>query len=795
MARRFPLATAFNMIGLIVAFATFYLLMTQIIYQKTYNHDITDYKQLYRMESDYLFDEWDYCDIICRPFADALQRMPQVESYSLAEHINIPNSYATPSKFLKGDTVLEYTFTQGNNTVVSSLTDHRVDGEIEWTDSNRNGIIIPASIAKEYFGTTMAAGKSMLYLYTVNNIQQIDTFVVRGVYEDFAPNTEAWNCIYRNIGDFDTLTFYTNYRCIVKFKQFPDDIKAWTDSLKRAIVDMAITGSESPADPEEDTRLVMATKFKFTPLESSYFEHNSYTTGNSGFKAMYIILVLMSIIVIIIATINFLNFSLVESPMRIRSLNTRMVLGAERHTLRLGLVTECVIISLSACIIALACCALLINLPATRLLMDGSIVLGDHNTLILVILGIAVLVGIVAGVYPAIFATSFPPAIALKGTFGLTPQGRKLLTALLGMQLFISLLMVSYIGILYLQRNHIINSDYGYHKDQILTTSLPIDIIPDSINKLQEQLLSIPGVQGVSFSNAPLGTTDSQYMIKKIHNNQLISYRFINTDTKYMSTMGIEMAQGRDFNNNDTTAAIINEAALQQWNWLKLGDKIPTSFYGTDSVTIVGVCKGFRYATTRIGNNRPFAFILAPDMLLNTLNVSTTALKSNRERVRVEVSQTVKNMFGDEVKDAVYFNKELEKTYQNEFHFIKLVNILTFICLVVTFIGVFCMTMFETEYRRKEIGIRKVAGATTGEIVWMLCRRYGWLILISFALAVPIAWYSGDKTLNYFAQHTNNYWWIFPLGLLFVSFIMLGTVVLRSWRTARENPSESIKNE
>jgi putative ABC transport system permease protein len=121
-----------------------------------------------------------------------------------------------------------------------------------------------------------------------------------------------------------------------------------------------------------------------------------------------------------------------------------------------------------------------------------------------------------------------------------------------------------------------------------------------------------------------------------------------------------------------------------------------------------------------------------------------------------------------------------------------------FICvifIIITLIGVFCMNMFETEYRRKEIGIRKIAGARTGEVVWMICRQYIPLVLISFALATPIAIYCGQKTLDYFADHADIHWWMIALSLAIVGAITLGTVALQSWRIARENPVNSIKTE
>ena len=792
MARRFRLATAFNMIGLIVAFATFYLLMPQIYYVYTYNHNLKDYERLYLMESNYNYGGEAFSNNVCRAFTDVLDSMPDVESYSLAKHIHVQNSYDVPSKFLKEDSTVYYRLIAGNNTVVSTLTDRIVDGHIEWIDSEREGVIIPASIALDYFGTDQAAGKQMYQVHENDNLKK-DTLVVRGVYLDFAKNSEAWNCIYRNIGDEDIFSLYTEYRCIVKFKQqLPKDntkVETWTESFKKAIINsLKANGDQTSLD--EDIRDITKTSFKFTPLESSYFEHTPYTNDERGFKPFTIIFALMCLIVILIATINFANFTLAESPMRIRSLNTRLVLGADKHALRMGLVAECVVVSLTACLIALAICALLIknNLLSSNLLIE------DYHLalkLIPIMLAIAIIVGIVAGGYPAMFATSFPPAIALKGSFGLTPQGRKLLTTLVGIQLFISSLMVCFIGTLYLQRNYVFHTDYGFDKDQILTATLPTDSLND---RLRQELMNIPGITGVSFSNAPLGTTNSQYAVRLTSHGHPIGYRFFFTDTNYMSNMGIELVKGNNFDKQNTPTAIINEAAMQQWEWLDVGDIIPLWLGNPDSATIVGVCKNIRFATTLIDNKLPFAFILYPNMPLNTMNLRLDN-KADKKLIKKQVNDTIHHYFDKEAEDAAFIDDKLNETHKNEFQHFRIFNILTFICFFLTFIGVFCMTMFETEYRRKEIGIRKVAGATTGEIVWMLCQRYGWLILTSFAAAVPFALFSGRKTLDYFAQHASIKWWIFPISLLIVGGVMMGTIALRGWRTARENPTESIKTE
>ena len=168
---------------------------------------------------------------------------------------------------------------------------------------------------------------------------------------------------------------------------------------------------------------------------------------------------------------------------------------------------------------------------------------------------------------------------------------------------------------------------------------------------------------------------------------------------------------------------------------------------------------------------------------------------TNRASVKQQVDSVLTARYGSKIKPTKFFNEVLRDTYKNEFRYMNLMVIICIICLIITLIGIFCLTMFETEYRRKEIGIRKVMGATTREIIDMLCRRYALYVLISFAIAAPVAGFFGWLTLKQFPQHTIIHWWLFPLALLLVGGLMLGTIVYKSWRTAIETPSNSIKSE
>ncbi len=800
LARRFKLATVLNLAGLVVAFAAFYLLMTQIIYQLNYNHGIENCDRLYRMESDNVFNEWEYSNLVCRPFADALQRMDQVESYSFA-YIPPASEEYYKFKFVEdGKTApdtLSYLMYPGNDKVVSTLTSKKLDGDIEWRGNDQEGIIIPASIAREYFGTVKAAGKEMKF--PSDDVG----FIVRGVYEDFPGNSELSNSIYYNMQGNDSLSFEAGYQCILKFKEVPHDMQAFTRDFKQAIIDHLTEGlkanglEDQLADGLEQVRM---TNFQFTPLKSSYFEHSSFTPGKRGYKALLHILELACLLVILLATINFLNFTLAESPMRIRSMNTRLVLGASRQSLQRGMVTEGIVTALAACVIALVLCRLFERLPLFRQLIDGTLSLESHLPLVLLMLAMAVLVGIVASYYPARFATSFPPAIALKGAFGLTPQGHKLRKVLIGVQLCVSMLMIIYLGVLYKQSWFIFNSDYGFDKDRILMSELPLpetyDYRADN-DTLYQAIMQVPGVEDVAFSQSSLGQADGYGAVWTSQNDETFKFSLIYASPNYLSTMGIDIIEGRSFSPDDSLAVVINKAARNRWNWMQLGTKVSTGTGSEepDSTVIVGLCDNIRYGTTRINNEQPFTIVYKKGFeYLSSLNVRV-AEGADKEAAKQQIDELLKAKYGSGAKPIRDFDNLLSDAYMNEFRYINLMVIIASICLIITLGGVFCLTLFEIEYRRKEIGIRKISGAASHEIVWMLCRHYVNYILISFAIAAPLALYFGHRTLEYFKLKTSIDWWLFPLALVLIGAIVLGTVALQSLRAARENPVNSIKSE
>ncbi|MBR6366757.1 MAG: FtsX-like permease family protein [Bacteroidaceae bacterium] len=781
MARRFKMATALNFIGLTVAFSACYLFLTQVIYNHSYNKCLKDSERLYRVEFRDIFEEGRWEAHTSRMVADELATLPQVEGMALLQ------CWLSEWRFKNSETDVKFGICNVSNDAISILAPRLIDGRLNWKEGDTKGLIIPASVALNYFGSIRVAGRCMRDLK--------DSIPVIGVYEDMPENCSLSNCIYRNLGDEnkDNVNNW-NYTCYIKLKENVDTVglNATLGKAVTAKIDekMKALGGQGMSDSDGQSREL---KIRLTPVGKTWFSGLDLVL-DKGNRTVDWILQLACLLVIIIASINFLNFTLAESPMRIKSVNTCMVLGNSKSVLRMGLVGETVVTSFLAFVFAAVLVYLLSQSPVAHGLLSGDISLGGNILLLLAMAVVSVVVGIVAGMYPAYYVTSFQPALVLKGSFGLTPKGRKLRTALLCLQFVITSVMMVYIGILQQQIHYIFHSDYGFSKDEILQANV-WDVI-DKSDALRSELMRLTGVKNVSYSQFKLGTGDQYMGWGRGDKDHHVNFTCMPVDWHYLRTMGIEVIEGHDFNENDKDVYIINEAARKQWDWIEMDKPLLEN-----DLPVIGVCKNVRFMSTRVDNNNmPMAFLIMGDAFkgwernLGTLNVRVAA-GIDKIEMRNKIRDILIRFGAPEGTEVKFLDQELELTYNAELRFSSQVLVFSFICMVITLIGVFCMTMFETEYRRKEIGIRKVMGSSTLQILVMLCRRYVWLLLGSFVVAAPLAWYIGNEWLQDFAERTPIYWWIFLVALLRIALVTIGTVVVQSWRVANDNPINSIKNE
>ena len=792
MARRFKTATLLNLVGLAVAFAALFLFLTQVEYSASFNRSIPKAERVMRVESMMNDAPWSTHNSV--PMLEMMIEMPEVESGTL-----FPIKGYT-AEFFMGTNSVEWDWARvRKETSLEPFGAVCLDGKLSWKDDTDSGVIIPASLAQRFLGTTMAAGH---YLWNGK-----DSLQIMGVYQDFPDNCCVDNMIYSSMGDEGKSDYsewsYVGYLRLHKTadadafrSDFPERVKSMF--RKRILAENAeeynnATPEERAEIDQQLDRAVGAHHFRVTPITETYF--SGIDDDDRGNRTVHLILIWACIIVVVVAAINFLNFTLAESPMRVKGVNTRRVLGSSLTSLRLGLIGETVVVALLAFLIGMLIVHLLTRWTAITTLVQGSIELQDHLPLLGLTAVVALATGIVAGVYPAWFVTSFQPAMALKGAFGLTPRGRYMRTLLVSLQITISLVLVTYIGILLLQSRYIYHSDYGFDKDELCYAKLSAELLPKK-DAIRAELLGLGGVKDVSYSSFVLGSSTSYMGWGRASGDKSVSFTCMPVDCHYLRTMGIEVIEGRDFNEHDSDCYIINEAARKRWSWVEMDKKLLDG-----DLPVIGVCENIRYAS--IHQDRavdPVAFIIMGESYaswgdrLGMLNVRLAA-GTDKMAMRQQIRDKLIEMGDGSAVEVHFLDEQLERLYQDEFRFIRQVIVFSIICLIITLIGVFCLTMFETEYRRKEIGIRKVFGSTEGQIVGLLTSRYAQLLLVAFVIAVPLSWYMGSQWLQSFVERTTIHWWLFPAALLLVSLVTLLTATMQGWRAATENPINSIKTE
>ena len=774
--RRFLTASVLNIIGLAIAFASFFVIMTQVDYDLNFNKGYKDYQNIYRVEV-YPNDDNGWQTWMPRPLCELIgNSSPHIQA------ISIVNSFPGSAKFEVDGHQFEETTLTGFGNFMKTFQPRMIAGSADALD-RQGQALIPRSMAMRFFGSIDAVGK------TIFEGKQADNrpLTVGGVYEDFLENSQIRNYLFLPLRSDDNKDNWRNwnYNCYLRTDGTlePDELNKFVFERMKELVPERVNAM---SDDEASSFL------RFTPIADTHFSKVDNKSA-SGRTTVYLLLC-VSFLIVIIAAINFMNFTLAETPMRVKSINTQKVLGATVGSLRTGLVLEAVLISVISFGVSLL---LLLALRDSGLqdLVTASLDLTDHPLLLASTLGISVLMGVLAGLYPSYYVTSFPPALALKGSFGLSPKGRKLRTVLVCFQFFVAFMLVIAIGIMYAQSRYIRTSDYGYDKDAIVVGNMSWDAIQQR-EAVADELSRISGVEGVTYSQFVLSSNDSYMGWGRGSDDKHIQFDVLPVDYRYLKVMGIRVTEGRDFKPGDGDVYIFNEAARKKYPWMKV-DQLATD----GDYPIVGFCENIHYSTFRNDDNsQPMAFFIYGkdyadwgrwEAIVNVrISAGTDKVAVVRSLQKAMEKFTPGHDFNFRFMDQV-----LDNAYRNELRFTRQILLFSLLAIVISMIGVFGLTMFESEYRRKEIGIRKIFGSTTGEILRMFNRRYLYILIGCFIVAAPFGWWIGQHWLEGFAERTPIRAWIFLASFLLVSAITMITVTVQSWKNANENPANSIKTE
>ncbi len=772
--RRFFTASILNLLGLSIAFAACFVILTQVDYDYNYNKAYPAHDRIYRVEvnpgGEYGWQIW-----LARPFCELIgTASPHIQAFSITSLSNYPSDFEVDEHIYSE---LEFT---GFGDYLEVFQPTMVCGTTA-SLNEPSQVLISASMARRFFGTTDAIGKP---LYTGHKSHNYPS-VIGGVYQDMPENSQLGNCVFSSFRsdlnkDSWTNWNYTMYIRLDNPASLADVQQSVIESCKQKIPRDRISGTED-----------WENFIHFTPLDEVHYS----TIGNKAAtsKAALYLLLCVSVLILLTAAVNYMNFSLAETPMRLRSINTQKVLGASTVSLRVYLLLESVLVCVCGFLLSLLWLYLLKDTPLSTL-VASDLSLTAHPILLAALGGIAVCMGLLAGAYPSYYVTSFQPALALKGSFGLSPKGKMLRTFLVCFQFFVSFMLIISVGIMYLQSHYIQNSDYGYDKSVVLVGEIPDELL-DRREAIVSELSGISGIEGISISQFVLNSSDDYMSWGRGSGDRSINMVCFPVDYRYLSVMGIKITEGRDFKPGDGDVYIFNEAARKKYPWMRVDEPAVPEDY-----PIVGFCENIRFSSFR--NNdavEPMAFFIYGKDHVNwdansVLNIRVAPGVDKVDMLHRLTKATEKIAPGRDFNFR-FMDQVIDQNYHRELRFTHQILLFSLIAIVLSIIGVFCLTLFESEYRRKEIGIRKILGSSTGKILYMFTKRYLVMLVICFLLAAPFGWWIGHDWLESFSDKTPIRAWIFVISFLLVSLITILTVTFECWKNANENPANSIKTE
>ncbi|MFT3826361.1 MAG: ABC transporter permease [Chitinophagaceae bacterium] len=512
------------------------------------------------------------------------------------------------------------------------------------------------------------------------------------------------------------------------------------------------------------------------------------------------ILVLIAIMIQVIACINFMNLSTARTSRRAKEVGVRKVIGARSQDLVKQFLGESFLLCLLG--VAIAVPLLLILLPwlnsMTNAVIQSSF-LKDYRVWLL-LAGLVIVTGFVAGSYPAFYLSAFRVIKVLKGNFSNHVSAGGIRKSLVVFQFVLSIILIAGIIIIYSQLNFIKNKDLGFEKDQRLIFSFHTD---DAVNKMpafMEGLRQLAEVKAVTRSNNYLSqfvAQDHGVFPSGGNMTTAIDAQNISTDEFFIKANGIKIISGRDFQLNDSGKVLINETLCKRLGFTTetaIGNRLYTE-YKPDPVTYVevaGVMKDFNYNSLH-GEVKPFMLVYDPKR--GDLSTIVVAANSNNYKSLLSKMEVAwKKDFPEIPFEYAFLDAEVQKQYEAEITLANIINSFTFMAILISCLGLFGLAAFSAEQRNKEIGIRKVLGASVSGIVQLLSKDFLKLVLIAIIIATPIAWWAMHKWLQAFAYRVTLSWWMFAAAGVAAIAIALLTVSSQAIKAALMNPVKSLKS-
>lgn len=779
--------TLINVFGLAAGVAAFLFITTYVRFERSYESFNPNADNVWRITLDiYNGSEYVVTDCETHPGIGGIikDKLPEVVDY-----VRMFNSDGLTEVKIGDKKFSETGICFADPSVYDIMAVNLIKGERKNSLTEPYTIVISESKAKKYFGKTDVIGESLMIDGTLYNI--------KGVFADRPPNTHF---------KFSMLMSHaTMYKLRNWYKDDNwDGNNEFTYLLMKPGVDLAAFNQKLWAVSEELKDKISNGKYVAQPIKDIHlYSHKSFEAEVNGNAKTVNFLAVVALFIIVIAWVNYMNLATARAVERAREVGIRKVMGSLKIQLIVQFLAESLIVNIIAGFIAIA----FVQMAMPMFLVLTGLPEVSLDKYIWALLGGLVFVGaMLAGIYPAFVLSSFSPVAVLKGKFQSSSHGQLLRKALVVFQFTTTIILIIGVSSVYKQVSHLRSVDLGVTLEQTVAVRMPQVNVSDSLFKSRYNVLKIeamrdPAVKSLAISGALPGVavpelnTSRFAVIGKDKDNRYTYYWYM-TDEDFAETMGIQFVTGRDFESkSDAGNAIINESAARLLGFEKPEDAIGAQFDFVDWRTskpavIIGVFKNF-YQRAPKEEHLPMILMYNDRGDYLTAHFTTENIKGSVDNLK----QAWDKVFPGEVFNYYFVDESFDQQYRADVQFGNVMGTFSVLAVMIACLGLFGLSSYTILQRRKEIGIRKVLGATISQVVTLLSGSYLKIILVSSALALPISWLAIDNWLSGYTVRISMTVWMFVIPVVLILVTALITVSFQTIRSALVNPAKSLKED
>ena len=766
LIRRYPVAVVLNFTGLVAAFVAFALIFLQADYELSFDKCHPTADRVFR--ADKKGDETLFRNIFPRGFADdIIASSAHIEAgctvmpFMGEIYFSVAKDGGTPSGYKRELLFVSEGFIDVFGIKMVEGDSHALEGP--------NSVIIPRSLAENLFPGEPALGK--LLKTDAKYMELPREITVTGVYEDFPSNTQLGNDLYLTIGDVQKGAYdRANFICYLLL----DDAGS-----AEAVADEF--NSHFDFAPHGD----WLKPIELVPLTSIYFR-NEGNVYKSGSRSQLLLLIAIAILILAIGLINFTNFYVALTPLRIRNINLQKILGSSTARLRALVVAEAVI----WCLCAFAVAALLLGPVSEALATQGvlmqSFTLGKHWGLLVFVGTVALATGIIAGIWPGIYSTSGQPALILRGNYGLSQSGKTLRSVLVGVQFVVSIALLIFVLFVQRQSRYMQGYPCGYNKNNLAVVNIGGENGREKADWLRERLCAFPDVEDVAFANDLIGGSDTYSTQGANFGDGEVLMSMIYCSWNLPQVLGLEVLEGRYFNEGEFGPYLLTQDMKTRGAELtESGDGEPIIGF-INNVNITSMRKAdspvaFQVHTKK-GHSMPFAYI-------------RLAVGADRFAAVDKIKTVLTEMDPTMPYDVQFYESIGKNLYSGEERLRVAVWLFSLLAVLLSLVGIWGQVLMDVQYKRMEITIKRVLGAEipqiTSEGLWIYLRT----VAICYVIAAPIGWLIVRYYLQQFSHRVGFSLGVFALTLIIVAALCALVVLSHYLRAARMNPAEVLKKE